>query len=190
MGHPQKSLYTLHGSLFSIKCFNQSCDYLEENNFDDPLWPALATASEDSVDPKKTLPLLDPKEPLARIPESELPHCPKCKKGLLRPAVVWFGEDLDRGMLSEVDDWINSEPVDLMLVIGTSSKVYPAAGYVEKARRKGAAVAVVNVEVSDLGSARDLKPGDFVFQGSAEEIVPTMLEPVIGKLKDDGTFES
>jgi NAD-dependent deacetylase sirtuin 5 len=119
--------------------------------------------------------------PIPEISAEELPHCPECKTGLLRPGVVWFGETLPTGVLESIDDWISSTPkIDLMLVIGTSSKVYPAAGYTEIARSKGARVAVINMDQND---AFGLKKGDWFFQGDAGEIVPEILKSVIGEIK-------
>lgn len=84
--------------------------------------------------------------PIPTLPDNLLPQCPQCT-GLLRPAVVWFGEPLPLAVMTSVDEYFSSdEPIDLMLVIGTSSKVYPAAGYAEFARESGARVAVVNLE--------------------------------------------
>jgi NAD+-dependent protein deacetylase sirtuin 5 len=119
--------------------------------------------------------------PIARISAEELPHCPKCETGLLRPGVVWFGEALPDDVIDSIDDWIESTPkIDLMLVIGTSSKVYPAAGYTNIARRKGARVAVINTDEDD---AFGLKSGDWFFQGDAGEIVPEILKSIIGEIK-------
>ena len=103
--HPPEQLRTLHGSLFNIKCTTRNCDWIQHGNYDDPFCPALAPASAD-VDPGETLPLLDPNHRLARISEDELPKCPKCQKGLQRPGVVWFGENLDDEMLQGVDNWM------------------------------------------------------------------------------------
>jgi NAD-dependent SIR2 family protein deacetylase len=67
-----------------------------------------------------------------------------------------------------------------MLVIGTSSKVYPAAGYTEIARRNGARVAVINMDAED---AIGLRHGDWFFQGDAGEIVPEILKSVVGEIE-------
>jgi NAD+-dependent protein deacetylase sirtuin 5 len=117
--------------------------------------------------------------PIPSIPDSELPKCPKCS-GLLRPGVVWFGEALPDTVMKSVDQYFSSgEPIDLCLVIGTSSKVYPAAGYAGFARNAGARVAVVNMDRSD---ARNLGANDWFFEGDAAELVPRMLESVVGKI--------
>lgn len=110
-----------------------------------------------------------------------LPHCPSCKEGLLRPGVVWFGESLPMQTLSNISHWLGSGDVDLMLVIGTRAQVYPAAGYVDRARLRGARVAVINMDVNDVG-ASGLKPGDWFFEGDAGVIVPEILKGVIGEI--------
>ena len=103
--------------------------------------------------------------PLRDVPSEDLPHCPKCKTHLLRPGVVWFGEALPNGMLDRVDEWMR-HGVDLLLVIGTSAAVYPAAGYIQKARYHGARVAVINTESPSEGASQ-LQKGDWFFQGDA-----------------------
>ncbi|KAM7199447.1 NAD-dependent protein deacylase [Rhypophila sp. PSN 637] len=181
--HPPSQLRLLHGSLFDIKCSNTpKCKYIKRNNTADPFCPALSAASED-VEPGKTLPLLDPKHELAHIPASELPKCPECKTGIQRPGVVWFYEPLDEDMLDEIEAWINEDVVDMVLVIGTSSVVHPAAGYAERARTKGkTSIVTVNMEL-DTQSKRKMREGDFFFIGDAAVLLPQLLEPVIRKLE-------
>jgi hypothetical protein len=74
-----------------------------------------------------------------------------------------------------------------MLVIGTTATVYPAAGYVDQARQLGARVVVVNMDGAE-GSASDLRPGDFLFQGDAAKILPEILKPVIGEMDVEGRW--
>lgn len=76
-------------------------------------------------------------------PLPPLPACGVCG-GLLRPGVVWFGEAIDpdvmRASVDAVDD------CDLLLVVGTSGLVYPAAGLARAAKDSGAVVAEFNLE--------------------------------------------
>lgn len=203
--HPSEQLHLLHGSLFTIKCTSFYCNYLRENDFTDPIVPALAipkgapdlspsaedkTGEEASkalsnalrMEEEKELDISDENVPLPALSRDVLPHCPECKEGLLRPGVVWFGESLPLHTLEMVDNWLHSGPgVDLILVIGTSARVYPAAGYVDKARARGARVAVVNMDRNDVGYS-GLKEGDWFFQGDAGVIVPEILKGVIGDI--------
>lgn len=112
----------------------------------------------------------------------DLPHCPKCGYGLLRPGVVWFGEMLSSKTTGEISDYIKEdEKIDLMLVIGTSAKVYPAASYVDQARAKGARIAVINMDKADTPGGRyGLERGDWFFEGDAGVILPEILKGEIG----------
>lgn len=112
----------------------------------------------------------------SKLTVEELPRCPKCKTNLLRPDVVWFGETLSVDVVEDVDA-LFARGVDLCLVVGTSSTVWPVAGYADRARAAGARVAVVN---TDPGDAKNMRPGDWVFVGGAAEVLPVLLEPVIG----------
>lgn len=163
----------LHGELLDLKCFD-GCGYVERHNTSDPLCPALATAAED-YPPDQTMPLLDPNQPIPDIKVEDLPHCPGCKTGLLRPGVVWFGERLDEAMLREVDDWIDKDKFDLVLVIGTSAVVQPAAGFVDRAADQGATLAVFN---PDPEAAAGLVDGDYFFQEDSAKILPLVIEGV------------
>ncbi|KAI9650620.1 hypothetical protein NHQ30_000639 [Ciborinia camelliae] len=216
-GHPEGSLKLLHGCLLDIKCANPVCEYRERNNFDDPYHPSLAITSEDdekllpaanetvrpsfplSLSPamlsragpevqKAIIAYLDPNKSTTTITKDELPHCPNCTTSLLRPDIVWFGEVLPEDTLNEVDQWIYKAPIDLILVIGTTAKVYPAAGYVDMARAAGARVAVINMDAEGLGSAGGLGKDDWLFVGDAGEILEEILSPLSGEEKkvEDG----
>lgn len=69
------------------------------------------------------------------------PHCARCG-GLMRPAVVWFGEPLPASALSAAAERIAC--AELVLVIGTSGQVYPAAALAEQAIAQGSMVAELN----------------------------------------------
>jgi NAD-dependent SIR2 family protein deacetylase len=112
------------------------------------------------------------------VPESELPHCPKCSS-LLRPAVVWFGEPLSQNMFDEINAWVDEEKkLDLMLVIGTMAQVYPAARFVEKAKEKGARVAVVNLDGGHSGGMT-MRKQDWTFAGDVEEVLDVLFEGIL-----------
>ena len=92
-------------------------------------------------------PVVVPEEQVERV---EPPTCARCG-GWVRPGVVWFGE------LLPTDAWERAvalvEAADLVLVVGTSGIVHPAAGLPALARAAGAVVVEVNpreTDVSDL----------------------------------------
>ncbi|KAH6618008.1 DHS-like NAD/FAD-binding domain-containing protein [Chaetomium sp. MPI-SDFR-AT-0129] len=194
--HPPSQLKLLHGSLFTLKCASPTCDYQTEN-YDSPLCPALAQAAVNApASATEIHPLLDPSNPLPPLDPSTLPHCPRCPPGtsLLRPGVVWFGEPLDGTLLTSIDTWIEqpNQPIDIILVIGTSGVVWPAAGFAEQARMagrtreekergEGASVVHVNLDAEEPGNLRRLEEGDFAFAGDAGEVLGRLLEPVLGR---------
>ena len=96
--------------------------------------------------------------------EGRPPRCGVCGN-LRRPAVVWFGEMLPIDVLEAAEE--AAEDCDLMLVVGTSGAVYPAAGLARTARGR---VVVVNPEPSDLDDAADV-----VLRGTAAGLLPQLL---------------
>lgn len=97
--------------------------------------------------------------------------CPGCwQAGHMRPHVVWFGE-----MPLEIE--IIQEAVavcDLFVAIGTSGVVYPAAGFVQEARRAGAHTVELNLEPSEGHSLF----AERVY-GPATEVVPAFVEELL-----------
>jgi NAD-dependent deacetylase len=97
-----------------------------------------------------------------------LPECNTCG-GLLRPGVVWFGESLDPAILHQAME--ASKSCQVMLVIGTSSVVQPAASLAFEAKSGGALLAEINLERTPNSEIMD-----FVLLGKAGEIVPKLVE--------------
>ncbi|MFH1177797.1 MAG: NAD-dependent deacylase [Acidobacteriota bacterium] len=102
-----------------------------------------------------------------RVPLPELP--PRCRGcgGLERPGVVWFGEYLPAEVLGAAGQAAAS--CDVLLVVGTSAVVYPAAGLVEIASRAGGKVIEVNPEASALAHLADV-----ALRGPAGELLPRL----------------
>ena len=71
--------------------------------------------------------------------------CPSCgEQGRVRPDIVWFGEmpyEMDRIETALMN-------CDLFVSIGTSGAVYPAAGFVQTAKYRGARCVEINLEPS------------------------------------------
>ncbi|HTS27694.1 MAG TPA: NAD-dependent deacylase [Bryobacteraceae bacterium] len=100
--------------------------------------------------------------PLPKIP----PHC-ACG-GLARPGVVWFGEPLPDGMIKEAEHAMAA--AEVLLVIGTSAVVYPAASLIPYAKQAGARVIEINIEPTAATKTVDLS-----FQEPAGELLPKLL---------------
>lgn len=166
-GHPSESLLHLHGDLFSLKCTSFMCTFKQENNFQNPLTRelGLCTSSDDFNKPQ-----------VKNISIEDLPRCPRCK-GLLRPGVVWYGETLPLSVIDTADKFVVSNQVDLIIIIGTSGVAWPAASYIEQVIMRGGKVALFDIERPD---PREFPSDGWVFIGDAAEVLPKVLEPIIG----------
>lgn len=86
--------------------------------------------------------------------EDAPPPCPNCTEGKVRPDVVWFGEPLPAHQLKQAQR--ESANCDVMLVVGTSGAVYPAAWLPLIAAEHKAFVVEVNPNESDISRAMDV----------------------------------
>ncbi len=103
----------------------------------------------------------------ARLAFPKIP--PECDcGGTLRPAVVWFGEALPEHVWMAASRAIAD--CEVMLVVGTSAVVYPAAGLVPLAKSSGAKVIEVNLEETSFSAGLDKS-----FRGRAGEILPALV---------------
>lgn len=135
----------LHGSLHEPRCFN--CGKA-------PLMP---------------LGMPDEPESGRRL---EPPRCPSCN-GRLRPGVVWFGESLPANALNAA--FQAAEHCDLLISIGTSGLVYPAAEVPNLAWRSGATLVHINPHPETRYTERE-----FTIAGLAGEQLPRLVELAFG----------
>jgi NAD-dependent deacetylase len=98
------------------------------------------------------------------IPLGEL-VCPACR-GPARPGVVWFGEELRPEDLAQANA---AAACDVFIAAGTSAVVYPAAGLVALAARRGAFTVEINPEPTEASAAVGLS-----LQATAEEVLPAI----------------
>ena len=133
----------LHGSLHKPRCFDCS------RPFDFP--PGIPDEPEGgrSVEP---------------------PHCKHCK-GYIRPGVVWFGEYLPE------DAWTSAQKAvqdcDVLISVGTSSLVWPAADLPQAAARLGKAVIQINPGVTLLDEV-----ATYNLRGKAGEVFSVLLDAI------------
>ena len=104
------------------------------------------------------------------------PVCAACGE-LVRPDVIWFGEGLPWQAVEAAAEAAHS--CELMLVVGTSGLVYPAAQLPFIAKRAGATVIDVNPEPGPISSIADL-----FMQGKSGEILPALARAVADQRAD------
>lgn len=87
------------------------------------------------------------KEEVSKELEPGVPRCKFCGN-IMRPDVVWFGEPLDPDILDMA--FSIARESDLVLVIGTSAQVYPAAAIPIEAWRGGAKIIEINPKETEI----------------------------------------
>ncbi|MBP3729955.1 MAG: NAD-dependent protein deacylase [Mailhella sp.] len=94
------------------------------------------------------------------------PVCDACG-GIVKPDIVFFGEGLPEHALSEAER--HSKEADLMLVLGTSLTVYPAAAVPEITLQHGGRLAIINKDRTHLDRYACYKKGDLKAEFEALE---------------------
>ncbi len=135
----------LHGVLDAFRCLDHGHPY------DSRLLAGLETSAEASVRP---------------------PTCPVCSS-MIRPGVVWFGEMLPEEAVSKA--WDAVDACDVLLVVGTSAVVYPAAELPRIALRRGCPVIEINPDVTAFTSEATIS-----WRVRAGAALPHLAERVVG----------
>jgi len=118
------------------------------------IWRVRCTSCQKVVE-NRTVPLLEP------------PACSSCG-AMLRPHVVWFGEALDAAILEIAFEALQT--CHMMMIIGTSALVQPAASMGVHAKRAGAFVVELNLEATPYSEFYDVS-----ILGKSGDILPRLL---------------
>jgi NAD-dependent deacetylase len=90
--------------------------------------------------------------------------------GILKPAIISFGQNLVARDLRRAE--AAAAACDLLLAVGSTLAIFPAAGLVPIAARSGAVVVILN------GAPTDMDPlADVVVNGPIGELLPTLVAP-------------
>ena len=97
-----EQMVQIHGDIFVTKC--SRCDFAHSERRDSDGKDADCFKQSSGIE-------------LSRM---GLLKCPRCG-ALMRPGVVWFGEQLDAGKIDRVEDYLGRGPLDFTIVIGTTA---------------------------------------------------------------------
>ncbi len=105
--------------------------------------------------------------------EEKADNQPKCNcGGLLRPDVVWFGEQIPQDIWQQSLEFLSN--ADVAIVSGTSGIVWPAAAIPEIAKRSGVRTIEINLEPTPISDIVDVS-----ILGKAGEILPQVVSKLI-----------
>lgn len=104
------------------------------------------------------------------VTEQQPPRCPQCG-GLIRPAVVWFGELLPEEEFRRAEE--EAQSADVFFSIGTSAEVYPAAQLPFLARTHGALLIEINPDPTMISEIAHL-----IIRSSAATALPALVEAI------------
>lgn len=96
------------------------------------------------------------------------PRCTKCH-GVLRPAVVFFGESLDPQVLRRAYEEVGHS--DFVLAVGSSLVVFPAADIPVRAKQEGATLVIINKDTTPLDHL-----ADYVINDTAGKVLPLITQ--------------
>jgi len=153
-----ESFVTAHGGEFTL--FTQNVDRLHQRagsrevvELHGSIIEWRCTLTEELFEPAP--------EPMAEFP----PKSPFATGALLRPNVVWFGEALPEQALLLAFERVPK--CSVFFSIGTSSQVYPAAGFVRLAGEAGAFTVEINKDATPASAGVDIS-----IRASSGELLP------------------
>jgi NAD-dependent deacetylase len=101
------------------------------------------------------------------------PRCPHCG-GLLRPDVVWFGEQLPKQALEKAFE--AARRAEVFFSVGTSGVVYPAAALPVEAKQHGAVLVEINPQETAFSHM-----ADYSLRGFSGDILPELVNQIWGE---------
>ncbi len=145
-GLAKEKMVQIHGDIFVTRC--SRCDFSRiepEQEHSPSVTPARSdSAASEKLDRFKRASLKDEEY-------AEVPRCPACA-ALMRPGVVWFGEQLDTKKIEIVENYLNRGSCDLVLVIGTTALFGYIVDWALRARGENGELIEINPDETPLSS--------------------------------------
>ena len=139
-GFPKDKMVQIHGDIFVTRCLH--CDFSYAGRGGSPEPPAARAVQAESGRLRSIAPTLEN--------DVDIPTCPKCQ-ALMRPGVVWFGEQLPWNELQRVENYLACGPCDVVIVVGTTATFPYIVDWARQAGR-GCELIEMNPEETALSS--------------------------------------
>jgi NAD-dependent deacetylase len=143
-GIAKEKMVQIHGDIFVTRC--SRCAF---KRYDHPPSQRYGAAGEHPPSPRAS------EAGLRRTSEQEeeegdvIPRCPECD-ALMRPGVVWFGEQLPWSEVKRVENYLDRGPCDLVIVAGTTATFGYIIDWALRASEDGGELIEVNPEETPL----------------------------------------
>ena len=150
-GVEAEKMVQIHGDIFVTRC--PRCDFRDTGRGGSPEPSSTCVLQATNVRLRSTPLGREHAKAFGVAATSEcdlnVPTCPKCQ-ALMRPGVVWFGEQLPQNELDRVDDLLDGGACDVVIVAGTTATFSYIIDWALRGNRDGAELIEVNPEETPL----------------------------------------
>jgi NAD-dependent deacetylase len=138
-GIPAEKMVQIHGDIFVTRCSRCELSYPGRGGSPEP--PGACTVQPRNGRLKSIAATFEK--------DAELPKCPECD-ALMRPGVVWFGEQLSQNELQRVENFLDGGACDIVIVAGTTATFDYIIDWALRGSRDGAELIEMNPEETPL----------------------------------------
>jgi NAD-dependent deacetylase len=144
-GSLKEKMVQIHGDIFVTRCSDCDFQFRDTGRGGSPEPPAPRTIYPNSG----RLGSIAPTSAQPDQEQEDVPRCPRCE-GLMRPGVVWFGEQLPSDELRRVENYLKAGPCDFVIVAGTTATFGYIIDWALRASAKDGELIEVNPEETPL----------------------------------------
>ena len=146
-GLPREKMVQIHGDIFVTRCSRCHFSYAGRGGSPEP---PCARAVQPESGRLRACPERESNGSIAPTSENvDVPRCPQCA-ALMRPGVVWFGEQLTWDELQQIESYLDRGPCDVVVVAGTTATFGYIIDWALRASRDGGELIEVNPEETPL----------------------------------------
>jgi len=138
-GIPKEKMVQIHGDIFVTRC--SRCHVSDGGRGGSPEPPGARAVRPESGRLRSIAPTSEK--------DIDVPRCPECT-ALMRPGVVWFGEQLPWKEVQRVENYLDGGPCDTVIVAGTTATFGYIIDWALRASRGGSELIEVNPEETPL----------------------------------------
>jgi NAD-dependent deacetylase len=138
-GIEKENMVQIHGDIFVTRC--SRCEFSYAGRGGSPEPPGACAVQPTNGRLRSIAPTSDS--------DADLPKCPRCD-ALMRPGVVWFGEQLSRNELERVENFLDGGACDIVIVAGTTATFGYIIDWALRSSRHGAELIEVNPDETPL----------------------------------------